>query len=60
MAWRVLRYDPKGSSKPNAITIDEYWSSLLSFTTLGRMYVGVAVIKVTSLHIIYSDGVPDG
>ena len=34
----------KALSKPNAITIDEYWSSLLSFTTLAAMYVGVAVI----------------
>ena len=34
----------KALSEPNSITIEEYWSSLLSFTTLAAMYVGVAVI----------------
>ena len=44
--WFGAFYDmiQKALSKPNAITIDEYWSSLLSFTTLAAMYVGVAVI----------------
>ena len=44
--WFGEFYDmiQKALSKPNAITIDEYWSSLLSFTTLAAMYVGVAVI----------------
>ena len=44
--WFGEFYDmiQKALSKPNSITIDEYWSSLLSFTTLAAMYVGVAVI----------------
>jgi peptide/bleomycin uptake transporter len=31
-------------SAPNAITIEEYWASLLSFITLAGMYVAVAVL----------------
>ena len=44
--WFGEFYDmiQKALSKPNSITIGEYWSSLLSFTTLAAMYVGVAVI----------------
>ena len=44
--WFGEFYDmiQKALSKPNSITIEEYWSSLLSFTTLAAMYVGVAVI----------------
>ena len=44
--WFGEFYDmiQKALSKPNAITIEEYWSSLLSFTTLAAMYVGVAVL----------------
>ncbi len=44
--WFGEFYDmiQKALSKPNSITIQEYWSSLLSFTTLAAMYVGVAVI----------------
>ena len=44
--WFGQFYDmiQKALSAPNSITIDEYWSSLLSFITLAAMYVGVAVI----------------
>ncbi len=44
--WFGEFYDmiQKALSKPNSITIEEYWSSLFSFTTLAAMYVGVAVI----------------
>ena len=44
--WFGEFYDmiQKALGKPNAITIDEYWSSLFSFITLAAMYVGVAVI----------------
>ncbi len=44
--WFGEFYDmiQKALAKPNAITIDEYWSSLFSFIVLAAMYVGVAVI----------------
>ena len=44
--WFGEFYDmiQKALGKPNAITIDEYWSSLLSFITLAAIYVGVAVV----------------
>ena len=44
--WFGQFYDmiQKALTSPNAITIDEYWSSLLSFISLAAMYVGVAVI----------------
>ena len=44
--WFGEFYDmiQKALAKPNAITIDEYWSSLLSFITLAAIYVGVAVV----------------
>ncbi len=44
--WFGQFYDmiQKALGKPNAITIDEYWSSLLSFITLAAIYVGVAVV----------------
>ncbi|MEK9746448.1 MAG: SbmA/BacA-like family transporter, partial [Pelagibacteraceae bacterium] len=44
--WFGQFYDmiQKALGTPNAITIDEYWSSLLSFISLAAMYVGVAVI----------------
>ncbi|WP_023648521.1 putative transporter [Candidatus Pelagibacter ubique] len=44
--WFGQFYDmiQKALSKPNAITIEEYWSSLLSFITLAAFYVAVAVI----------------
>ncbi len=44
--WFGEFYDmiQKALSKPNAITIEEYWASLFSFIVLAAMYVGVAVI----------------
>ena len=44
--WFGEFYDmiQKALGAPNAITIDEYWSSLFSFITLAAMYVGVAVV----------------
>ena len=44
--WFGEFYDmiQKALGKPNAITIDEYWSSLFSFITLAAMYVAVAVV----------------
>ncbi len=44
--WFGEFYDmiQKALAKPNAITIEEYWSSLLSFIILAAIYVGVAVI----------------
>ena len=44
--WFGEFYDmiQKALSKPNAITIEEYWASLFSFILLAAMYVGVAVI----------------
>ena len=44
--WFGEFYDmiQKALGEPNAITIDEYWSSLLSFITLAAIYVGVAVL----------------
>ena len=44
--WFGEFYDmiQKALGSPNAITIDEYWSSLFSFITLAAMYVGVAVV----------------
>ena len=44
--WFGQFYDmiQKALGEPNAITIGEYWSSLLSFITLAAIYVGVAVV----------------
>ena len=44
--WFGQFYDmiQKALGEPNAITIEEYWSSLLSFILLAAIYVGVAVI----------------
>jgi peptide/bleomycin uptake transporter len=44
--WFGQFYDmiQKALSEPNAITIEEYWSSLLSFIILAAIYVGVAVV----------------
>ena len=44
--WFGEFYDmiQKALSAPNAITIEEYWASLLSFITLAALYVGVAVL----------------
>ena len=44
--WFGEFYDmiQKALGAPNAITIEEYWSSLFSFIILAAMYVGVAVV----------------
>ena len=44
--WFGEFYDmiQKALTAPNAITIQEYWASLLSFITLAALYVGVAVL----------------
>jgi peptide/bleomycin uptake transporter len=44
--WFGEFYDmiQKALGEPNAITINEYWSSLLSFIILAAIYVGVAVL----------------
>ena len=44
--WFGQFYDmiQKALGEPNAVTIEEYWSSLLSFILLAAIYVGVAVI----------------
>ena len=44
--WFGQFYDmiQKALGEPNAITIEEYWSSLLSFIILAAIYVGVAVV----------------
>ena len=44
--WFGEFYDmiQKALSAPNTITIEEYWSSLLSFIILAALYVGVAVL----------------
>ena len=44
--WFGQFYDmiQKALGEPNAITIEEYWASLLSFITLAAIYVGVAVV----------------
>ena len=44
--WFGQFYDmiQKALAKPNAITIEEYWTSLFSFITLAGMYVAVYVI----------------
>ena len=44
--WFGEFYDmiQKALAKPNAITIEEYWASLLSFIILAAIYVGVAVL----------------
>ena len=44
--WFGVFYDmiQKALAKPNAITINEYWSSLASFITLAGMYIALYVI----------------
>ena len=44
--WFGQFYDmiQKALGEPNAITIEEYWASLLSFIILAAIYVGVAVV----------------
>ena len=43
--WFGVFYDmiQKALAKPNAITIEEYWSSLASFITLAGMYIALYV-----------------
>ena len=43
-------------AKPNAITIEEYWSSLASFITLAGMYIALYVALVFLLLTICLDG----
>jgi peptide/bleomycin uptake transporter len=44
--WFGQFYDmiQKALGEPNAITIEDYWASLLSFIILAAIYVGVAVV----------------
>ena len=56
--WFGVFYDmiQKALSSPNAITIEEYWSSLLSFITLAGVYVAVyvAVYDTKNHHKIHN------
>ena len=56
--WFGEFYDmiQKALTTPNAITIDEYWDSLLSFIILAALYVGVAVLISFFTSIICLDG----
>jgi len=56
--WFGQFYDmiQKALGEPKAITIEEYWSSLLSFITLAAIYVGVAVVSVSLHPTICLDG----
>ena len=56
--WFGQFYDmiQKALGEPNAITIEEYWSSLLSFITLAAIYVGVAVVVSFFTLTICLDG----
>ena len=54
--WFGQFYDmiQKGLSAPNSITIEEYWSSLISFITLAGIYVAVyVVIKYFTSHFLF-------
>jgi peptide/bleomycin uptake transporter len=54
--WFGTFYDmiQKALSKPNAITIEEYFSALLSFITLAGVYVAVyVVIKFFTSHFLF-------
>ena len=54
--WFGTFYDmiQKALSKPNAITIEEYFAALLSFITLAGVYVGVyVVIKFFTSHFLF-------
>ena len=46
----------KALSKPNAITIEEYWSSLASFITLAGMYIAFMLLLVFLQLTICLDG----
>ena len=44
----------KALAAPNAITIDEYWSSLASFITLAGMYIALYVaISFFTAHFLF-------
>tara|TARA_A100001011_G_scaffold252773_1_gene260979 strand:- start:860 stop:1852 length:993 start_codon:yes stop_codon:yes gene_type:complete len=54
--WFGVFYDmiQKALSAPNAITIEEYWSSLLSFGYLAAMYISVMVIvRFFTAHYLF-------
>ena len=40
----------KALATPNAITIEEYWSSLASFITLAGMYIALCCISFFTAH----------
>jgi peptide/bleomycin uptake transporter len=54
--WFGQFYDmiQKALASPNAITIDEYWSSLASFITLAGMYIALYVaISFFTAHFLF-------
>ena len=66
--WFGQFYDmiQKALAAPNAITIDEYWSSLASFITLAGMYIALYVLisfftisaaKLNSFEFTLPDGI---
>ena len=56
--WFGEFYDmiQKALSKPNSITIEEYWESLFSFISLAGLYVSVYVIISFLQLTSYLDG----
>ncbi len=54
--WFGVFYDmiQKALAEPNAITIDEYWTSLASFITLAGMYIALYVaISFFTAHFLF-------
>ena len=54
--WFGQFYDmiQKALAKPNAITIEEYWTSLFSFITLAGVYVAVyVVVSFFTAHFLF-------
>ena len=54
--WFGQFYDmiQKALAKPNAITIEEYWTSLFSFITLAGIYVAVyVVVSFFTAHFLF-------
>ena len=54
--WFGVFYDmiQKALASPNAITIEEYWSSLASFITLAGMYIALYVaISFFTAHYLF-------
>ena len=54
--WFGQFYDmiQKALSKPNAISIEEYWTSLFSFITLAGLYVAVyVVVSFFTAHFLF-------